>query len=129
MKIGFTGTRFGMSATQIEWLEEFFKTHDVTQFHHGDCVGADEEAHKIADKVFGIKTFVHPPINEKHRAYCLGDVIYLAKPYMERNKDIVLATDKLVAMPRTVGETNRSGTWSTVRYARKTHKDIHMVPP
>ena len=40
MKIGFTGTRDGMSIRQLVVLRTQFAKH-ATEFHHGDCIGAD----------------------------------------------------------------------------------------
>lgn len=129
MKLGFTGTRRGMTPAQVAFLEWYFETYNVTEFHHGDCVGADAEAHEIADKVYGCKIVIHPPINETNRAFCVGDVLLPAEHYMTRNQDIVRDTNELVAMPATNQEVQRSGTWSTVRYARKGNKPVHVVGP
>ena len=36
------------------------------EFHHGDCVGADSEAHDIADEC-GYGIILHPPTNQSER--------------------------------------------------------------
>jgi len=50
-----------------------------------------------------------------------------AKPYLDRNQDIVDGADILIAAPNEDKEIVRSGTWSTVRYARKSKKKIILV--
>jgi hypothetical protein len=51
-------------------------------------------------------------------------------PPLERNKHIVIAAiDGLIATPKTIAEEVRSGTWTTVRYARTLNRDIHIVLP
>ena len=51
------------------------------------------------------------------------------KPYLDRNKDIVDETNILMACPNKAEEVQRSGTWSTVRYARKVGKAVLIVYP
>ena len=45
--IGFTGTRQGMTAEQKSALRNLLDG-GAGDFHHGDCIGADSEAHGIA---------------------------------------------------------------------------------
>lgn len=117
MKIGFTGTRRGMDQRQMAKLVLMLQMLTVDEFHHGDCVGADQEAHCIA-RVLKKRIVVHPPEAMGNRAWCLGDVTMEKAPYLTRNRNIVEAVDLLIAAP--LGdETTRSGTWFTVRYARK----------
>lgn len=118
MRIGFTGTQAGMSQKQLETLRELFSTTNVEEFHHGDCIGSDADAHDIA-AAMSIRIFMHPPKQEKKRAWKVGDYIYTPKEYLERNHDIVNAVDYLIAAPKRNTEELRSGTWATIRYARK----------
>lgn len=130
MKIGFTGTRKGMTNHQVESLIVMLKKnwHDGSEFHHGDCIGADFEANMIAIK-HGYNIIIHPPINEKLRAFCSGDIILEPKDYLTRNKDIVNMCDILIACPATFKEELRSGTWSTIRYAMKMNKYVRTLLP
>lgn len=119
--IGFTGTRRGTTGPQQETLRRILTGALIAggEMHHGDCVGADEEAHAIADSL-GAAIYVHPPVDPSFRAYCDGrTTAYVAepKPYLERNRDIVDESDVLVACPDGP-ERRRSGTWATIRYAR-----------
>ena len=134
--VGFTGTRKGLSEYQKEMLQHILKKYG-TVFHHGDCIGADEQFHVLAESelptdLLDTNIIVHPPDNDKYRAFssCLSKgTILLPKPYLERNKDIVDACDLLIACPNPKDEINkqRSGTWSTIRYAKKQGKDIIII--
>jgi hypothetical protein len=128
VKVGFTGTRKGMSEHQkmmlISKLSEimlFYGAADVQiEFHHGCCVGADVEADGIA-RNHNCKMFLHPSNDIKTRVHCEepGDVVYKTKPPLVRDQDIVDAVDFLIAAPRSDNRIQRSGTWTTVRYFEK----------
>ena len=128
MIIGFTGTQGKISDRATCYLSKLFialKDMGATELHHGDCIGADTIAHRL----WGSKTVIHPPIDNGRRSFCVGrETKYVsAKPFIERNHDIVDACQVLVACPRTMREEIRSGTWATVRYARKLGKIVFIV--
>ena len=102
---------------------------NVQQLHLGDCIGADAEAYEEAVRL-GIKTVGHPPDNASKRAFCEYDEERPPKPYLARNRDIVMeGIDGLIAAPKEFVEVLRSGTWATVRYARKAGRRIWIVMP
>jgi hypothetical protein len=111
MIVGFTGTRKGMTHTQRVQVVNILSGLQPDAFHHGGCVGADAEAHALADRL-RIPTEIRPP-----------------KPYLERNHDIVDESDVLIATPGQVNEVRRSGTWATIRYARKQDTTVLLVLP
>ena len=126
MKIGFTGTSSGMSEAQRAQVLAWLKELGGTQLHHGDCIGADADAHTIA-RSLGLEVIVHPPTNDESRAFCRGAAAEREpKDYLKRNKAIVDETDVLVATPYGP-EQRRSGTWSTIRYARKRGRVCYVV--
>ena len=114
MKIGFTGTRRGMSDSQrLQFLSVMRWFHDVTEFHHGAAIGADSEADEMVRQMNGVDTVVkHPATKGKE---------------LERNRDIVEVADILIAVPRDDREELRSGTWATIRYARAKGIPIVML--
>ena len=118
MKVGFTGTQTGMTPGQINALGEELKKHTISEFHHGDCIGADAQAHEIASSL-GVTVVIHPPENPAKRAFKNG-TLRNPKPYLDRNHDIVDEADILIVAPSSNQEKLRSGTWATCRYARKT---------
>jgi hypothetical protein len=127
MKIGFTGTREGMRQVQREAVATLLAELRGTAFHHGDCIGADEQAAEIA-RAIGYEIHSHPPSNAAIRAFSQADVELEPKDYLVRNREIVEATQMLVAAPAGP-EVQRSGTWSTVRYARRRGRQIRIVTP
>lgn len=127
MIVGFTGTQIGMTQIQKYKLHQLLSKITFNQIHHGDCKGADEEFHKLVPKY--IKKNIHPPINDTKRAYCISDYEYPKKDYLIRNHDIVNCCDLLFAIPKESYEVLRSGTWSTIRYAKKKNKHICIIYP
>lgn len=118
MDVGFTGTREGITPAQNNNLIAWLSSHTRGTFRHGDCVGADKAAHDAA-MLFGWYVHVHPGPDSRFRAHVTGyNVLHPVMPNLERNAAIVNAADILLACP-SGPETLRSGTWSTIRKARK----------
>ena len=135
MRVGFTGTGKGMTVRQKVGVREAFVALGATTLHHGDCIGADAQAHAIAREL-GLRVVTHPgikkagaPVNHPARAFCDADEVRPVKPFPDRNTDIVLETAALVAAPRQKFEVQRSGTWMTVRRARKFGRPVKIVWP
>lgn len=125
MIVGFTGTQVGMTDAQVRALSEWIDTSDIAEVHHGDCVGADQQFHEIVRLLKpDAKIHIHPPTNSSKRAFCSGDVLDPPRDYLDRNQDIVDACDTLLATPKEMTEQLRSGTWATIRRARKAGKTI-----
>ena len=121
--LGMTGTRDGMTKEAKVSFCKFLEGQEITEGHHGDCKGADTDFHSELEKR-KIRIVVHPPTNSKARSFCKGAKICKPKPYLVRNCTIVEATEMLVAFPPTKKEILRSGTWSTIRYAKKKRRKI-----
>jgi hypothetical protein len=119
MKIGFTGTREGMSQSQKEEFILNLYRLCPTEFHHGDCEGADEEAHDIIREFFPDTVIhVYPPASTYRQAYKQGDVHYAPEEYLLRDKRIVNSSEHLIGAPLLDNPTTRSGSWATIRYAK-----------
>jgi hypothetical protein len=127
MKIGFTGTRNGMTQAQSHafvsllmggevayylgidalFYDDEKERSRISTFHHGDCKGADDEAadavknlRDIARKYRGISIVCHPPADNTHRAFNKhAEVTLEPKTHFARNRDIVNACDLLIATP------------------------------
>lgn len=131
MIIGFTGHRRELSGPQSRMLTGLVISIGldtiISSVHHGDCVGADAAFDALCEGL-GIKREAHPGPDGPDRAYCDADVIHEQRPYLQRNHDIVDVCDLLIACPRGA-EIQRSGTWSTIRYARRLPRRIVIVWP
>jgi hypothetical protein len=129
--VGFTGTSRGMTNEQKLAVKVLICQGQkrIKEARHGDCIGADEEFHDIADS-YRIPLIGHPPENATKRAFCSGFLRReLPKPYLERNHDIVDESEVVLATPGEGGEVLRSGTWATIRYARSKGKPVLIVYP
>ncbi len=107
-------------------LLDFIGKNEIIEAHHGDCVGVDKDFHDMCSQC-SIKTIIHPPSDNKLRANCSGDVILPQKKYLDRNHDIVNNSDLLIAFPSSKKEILRSGTWATIRYAKKNNKKTIVI--
>ena len=142
MKIGFTGSRNGMTAMQRVACFGILRnlilsaSGDEVELHHGDCVGSDFIVHSYALDTLPIKIVVHPPDINRFRAFSgrgiltsQHDKVVCREPksYFTRNRDIIDETDILVATPAT--EEEKGGTWYTINWARKSKRHIWIIMP
>ncbi len=130
MKIGFTGTRKGMTDAQKQSIHMLRGWNRVDEVHHGDCIGADTDMHHIA-RNYGITIVGHPAVDPKERAFNDCDVLRPEKEYIARNHDIVDEVDVMIATPaETEPKWRGSGTWATIRYANnQVNKPLIIVWP
>jgi hypothetical protein len=154
MILGFTGTQNGMNEFQRKKFNEFIQQFDPDELHHGDCIGADLDAH-YAFINYHIKTdtkdrtiVIHPPDNPKKRAFAdrltkynfIRDKLINCKhnitleirnidSYRDRNEQIVKASDIVIAAPKEMEHSLRSGTWMTIRYCWHNKKQVVIIPP
>jgi len=134
MIIGFTGTREGMTSKQYQTVVRLLGELKPDTVVHGDCYGSDTDFHKICMKIKGgilgnnPPSIVIRPSNLSTRAHNDGaDIIHPEKAPLNRDLDIAQNCDKLIATPRQDTEVLRSGTWTTIRYARRFGKVIYIV--
>lgn len=137
MILGFTGTRQQPTEKQLDWLGSYLRGSGdddyIDAFHHGACVGADEAAHDMVVADFDMTIFVHPPTDErlmmpKSKWFVRSGIHVLgAKPYHDRNRDIVDACDGLIALPKAIAKPKGiwgGGTRFTIDYARSIGKPV-----
>lgn len=108
----------------------------IVAIHHGCCTGADEQAHQIARRIPGCQIFGYPGMdklgNSPYRMQERDGFTELYEPdeYATRNLRIVKASAVMIACPQYPEDdprSLRSGTWQTVRYARRMHKPILCI--
>lgn len=132
--IGFTGTTRGMNALQRKVFEELVSPHGLhrAEFHHGCAPGADYQAAIIA-REWGLYVVGHP--GKSKRGELLSNLTMAnnetrePEDFLKRNQVIVRESERLMAAPRTYIEEQRSGTWATIRYARKLKRPIQIIWP
>lgn len=132
-RFGFTGTQWGMTQAQRITLAMCLATLNPDSLAHGDCIGADAQAHAMALTAI-VRVYIHPPLDSSKRAWCEGaSFVFAPAEFLVRNHAIVDACDILIATPKTHVEELRSGTWATVRYARRqrggNRKHIIVINP
>lgn len=142
-RVGVTASRAGLSASQAEVAAQLLRQlyeQGYRILHHGDCAGGDVELHELAASL-GFKVELHPPSDPKLRSFSddsqlnpglARSVIFVNDPlpYLERNGAVVDSTHVLLAFPSGREEDQpRSGTWATVRYARRHGRPVRVVSP
>jgi hypothetical protein len=132
INIGFTGTRHGMSNSQSAAVGALLWTRRATNLvttHHGCCVGADDEFHRMSRR---IDAFIvgHPGPGWPNGPLCarvMCDFVEDPLLYMQRNRAIVAAASRaeehdrapgiMIAAPYEDTPQPRGGTWATIRMA------------
>ncbi len=122
VSLGFTGSRNGMSHDQIWGIRKFLKQAgtDVREVHHGNSIGADAEMHSILTMAFpDVEIIKHPSTHITQQALTTPSKVCPLCPMapLDRNRHIVDNSDVLLAAPKGYVEEQRSGTWSTIKYA------------
>jgi hypothetical protein len=135
MIYGFTGSRQGMTSQQKEMFRDLLEQSEASKFdafHHGCAVGCDVEAAEIA-KRFQVFIVGHPGIDDhgivRSNWTMFDDITVDPLPFLERNRVIVTDCQLLIACPATNEEVRRSGTWSTIRFARSAHRRLMIIYP
>ena len=123
-----------MSENQRRSLKTVLKElheDDDDEFHYGACIGSDSQAvFEAMDTGFVVIAYPASDVaNSKHGLIPDKAVLVAPMPALKRNHRIVENTDALVVTPQYVSEVIRSGTWATVRYARKKGKPIIYIWP
>lgn len=129
MHLGITGTRKGITQAQFDVFHKMIEEDScISHLHQGDCMGADYNLTCMFLMMHYARIVRHPPINRGTQANGEFHETRERKTYLERDKDIVNESDYLWAAPKGE-EIVRSGTWTTVRYARKKGIPITIVMP
>lgn len=71
---------------------------------------------------------IYPPNDPKLRGFNQGDLLMNEKPYLQRNTDILQNSQLLIACSIDKNkEEIRSGTWSTIRKAKKYNMKLYIL--
>ena len=131
MRVAFTGTRQGMNPRQRKAFRELAEKNSFfwTIFNHGSCKGADKDASNIVFELCASRIVAHPCNLSAQQAVTHAHARREVLDPIERNHVMVDESDILVAVPATKDEVIRSGTWATIRYAKKMGKEVIILYP
>lgn len=125
-----SGTRNEITMAQMHTLwSEIVVRNRWSEFHHGDCVGADKACHDAFRLFTDTKIVIHVPLKDDLRAFCVGDEERKPLSYFARNRNIVNETDAMLIIPYTETWQPKGGTWYTHDYAKKMMKPIWIIWP
>lgn len=128
IRLGFTGSRRGLTDKQRIVLDELVAKICPDEASHGDCIGADAEFHEaVRELVKPCKITVWPSTYEDMRAFCKGDVVHDPMPARDRDQLIVKFSTHFIGCPPTEEEIAQSGSWMTLRMARKVKTMVHQL--
>jgi hypothetical protein len=131
-RIGVTSTREGLTWAQLDKLDRTLRLlkdfRGAAWLHHGDCVGGDVQAARLA-RDRGFKIVDHPPTRKGLRAFFHGDEAREPLDYLERNRALADEVDLLIGLPKDFAPRPRSGTWYTIGYAEGTDTKVAVILP
>jgi hypothetical protein len=123
--IGFTGTRDSIRIL----IKNLARQHVSVQGVHGGAEGADRQFHRLL-KELNIPSECYPSNEEQWRWSVQNCVVcHAMQAPLTRNRVIVEVSNLMFATPRTFIEKQRSGTWATIRYAKKTNNPLTVIWP
>lgn len=144
MILGFTGTRRGLTPAQLAALPSVIAALP-DRVLHGGAIGADEQFDRWLLQHGMNPQHIHvlPCEAERERFWIERQYVeltvhphplHLRKVYatqkaLVRNELIARECDHLLACPAGMTEELRSGTWATVRYARKAGRALTILWP
>lgn len=122
LHIGVTGTRNGATGSQLATVRRLFEqvtfwTGSRVKLRHGKCKGFDEQVFWIA-RDLGFLIHAYPSNLNRWVADVESDEEEVPMPPLDRNRLIVAKSQFLIGAPDSYAERRRSGTWSTINYAR-----------
>jgi len=133
--VGFTGPSSGMTAAQAVRVTQALTSLrgvGASTANHGMCIGADEVFHGLA-RYLGFRLVGWPGVTNTgtvyRRAAVTCDEVMPVKFFLDRNRDIVHASSVLLTTPDGARERVRSGTWATIRYARRCKLPLVLIDP
>lgn len=141
MVIGFTATRHVRGESDEAVIDRVLLdlwSEGIRDIVTGGCYGGDAVIAAAAKargfRVHTVLPAVMAQVDGRWKEHCTTweQTAMTAEPYRTRNERIVALADRLVAFPERAEDdprSRRSGTWMTVRIARRAGKpvDIHIL--
>lgn len=134
--VGFTGTSRALTVEECAYVRAVVAGIDADRYVTGGALGVDTVVHLVAaglrpsaehlvlvpDAPWSEDTAERATVERVPGGKTAGE------SYMLRNDAIVAAADLLVAFPETAAGSLRSGTWATVRRARRAGVPVLIFP-
>jgi hypothetical protein len=136
MTVGFIGAKVGMTwkqAYSVRMRLTVLKAQGFTISRTGLSTMSDQRFHGLATEL-GIRIIGHPGVRRDGTCVSIGnlvcDEVLPAKYLLDRDYDIVIGSDVMIATPGQFDE-QRSGsaTWTVVRYTRQQKKSLYLIYP
>jgi predicted Rossmann fold nucleotide-binding protein DprA/Smf involved in DNA uptake len=134
--VGFTGTRSANHRDAGKIADILAELSPDSTVVTGACVGVDMFVAAIARRL-GMKVHTVVPADRSRvgRLWRQNCTTFEEMPpgtdYRDRNERIVALSDRVIAIPEApedAPESRRSGTWMTVRIARRAGKSVQVEP-
>jgi len=125
-RVGFIGTSETLNPKQLARIRAVLVGLGATELHHGGRIGADVQAHVLADEL-GLWRFVHPDEEVDHRAYLPSEAVHPPEPRERAQGRIVDMCQAVVAVPGADECSGRGATWRVVKSAEATRKPVVVV--
>ena len=129
---GFTGTRAGMTERQKDNSRAALMLGKPAIIRHGAAFGSDREFHAIwREELPDRFADVWPADSKSAKLFDDQDNVAVnpVMPPLDRNVEIVKRSKFIIATPHTEQEEQRSGTWSTIRHARRLKVPVLILWP
>jgi hypothetical protein len=140
MKIGFTGTRNGMTPAQKTAFSRLISQLRPDEFRHGACIGADTDSVCVARflsipvRIAMPGVFAKSGLNHLRSQAAINESTIESPPMtmFARNRLLVDSSDQIIAAPKQnerPAAKSGGGTWQTIEYAEKRRKRVHIIWP
>ncbi len=131
LRIGFTGTRYGLATEQNNALVCLLLQLAASEFRHGSCRGADTQAARLASLTNPLPHIIAlpGPSSEWENPEAVADERLPAETHLARNRRIVDNSDVVIVCPMQAERQERGGTWYTYDYALRRTKKVYLIRP
>lgn len=127
---GFVGPYTGLTGRQVQSLTTLLVVSPPDRVHHGDAIGGDAHFHGLVRELLpDCKLVLHPAERGAYRAFCKAPEHHYYTTRWRCCFSVVRASSFLIVCTSPRKEDPRSGTWATVRYARKLGKPVAIIQP
>ena len=132
MRVGFVGGFKDFVEEQKETFSHLIKELNPEEYHHGDLVGSEKEAHDIVRLLLpSCKIHIHPSVRDNKRAFCKGDVMHIEMDYVPRDLDLLEDIQLLIVCHMLVTNKSRlmrsTGPNAMISHAKEQGIDLLII--